>query len=63
MEKRFTGKKFLSTIQKKCVLLQTQFRRKKKQKILQKNEKNIPTVTEKKSEQARFPQENVYRQR
>lgn len=63
MEKRFTGEKFLSTIQKKCVLLQTQFRRKKKQKILQKNEKNIPTVTEKKSEQARFPQENVYRQR
>jgi len=39
------------------------FNEKKKQKILQKNEKNIPTVTEKKSEQARFPQENVYRQR
>ena len=36
---------------------------KKKQKYHRKNEKNIPTVTEKKSKQARFPQENVYRQR
>jgi len=32
-------------------------------KLSKKDEKNIPTFNEKKSEQARFPQENVHRQR
>ena len=39
------------------------FDEKKNKNNIVENEKNVPTFAEKKSKQARFPQENVYRQR
>ena len=62
--------KFLLPYRKNYVLLHFQIWRKKRPEdtLIETNkatyyEENIPTLDEKKSQQARFPQENVYRQR